>query len=100
MTGKPTITVGGVSLDQDFIDARERGISTHAEPASLRNLSSLLEHGDFDLVAVGRALISNPDWALLVKDGHKGDLLAYDKANLENLIETLEPRYRQACTAK
>lgn len=86
LTGKPTITVGSVSLDQDFIDERERGISTHAEPASLRNLSSLLERGDFDLVAVGRSLISNPDWALLIKDGREGDLLAYDKANLENLI--------------
>jgi len=86
LTGKPTITVGSVSLDQDFIDERERGISTHAEPASLRNLLSLLERGDFDLVAVGRALISNPDWALLIKDGREGDLLAYDKASLENLI--------------
>lgn len=86
ITGKTTITVGSVSLDQDFIDERARGISTHAEPASLRNLSSLLERGDFDLVAVGRSLISNPDWPLLIKDGREGDLLAYDKANLETLM--------------
>ncbi len=86
LTGKSTITVGSVSLEQDFIDEQARGISTHAEPASLRNLSALLERGDFDMVAVGRSLIANPDWPLLIKGGREQDLLAYDKANLETLL--------------
>ena len=34
----------------------------------------MFNRGDFDLVAVGRALIVNPNWAELVKAGKFNDL--------------------------
>ena len=85
ITGKPCITVGSISLEEDFLDEKARGISEHSEPASIGNLATLVQRGDFDLVAVGRSIISNPDWPKLVKAGQEGQLRAYDKSDLETL---------------
>ncbi|HCO59322.1 MAG TPA: 12-oxophytodienoate reductase [Porticoccaceae bacterium] len=86
ITGKPCITVGSVSLEDEFLDAEARGIAEHSEPASIGNLATLLKRGDFDLVAVGRSLISNPEWARLVRAGQESELLAYDQSNLAELV--------------
>ena len=86
ITGKPCITVGSVSLEDEFLDAEARGIAEHSEPASIGNLATLLKRGDFDLVAVGRSLISNPEWARLVRAGQESELLAYDQSNLAKLV--------------
>ena len=85
ITGKPSITVGSVSLEDDFLDEQARGISEHSEPASIGNLAALLDRGDFDLVAIGRSLIPNPDRPKRVKAGQEDTLLAYDKRYLATL---------------
>lgn len=69
LTGKPTITVGSVGLDSDFFS---RG--GPAMPASLDEMMRRLERGDFDLVAVGRALLGDPDWAAKIRDGRTNEL--------------------------
>jgi len=46
----------------------------------------MLERGDFDLVAIGRALITNPDWAEKIRTGHPDRLVAYEPKALETLI--------------
>jgi len=84
ITGKPTITVGSVGLDQDFITEGETGFS-EAQPASLDNLTDRLANDEFDLVAVGRALIANPDWANKVKAESMNDLMPYTKDMLTKL---------------
>ncbi|MFZ5654685.1 MAG: NADH:flavin oxidoreductase [Pseudomonadota bacterium] len=86
LSGRPSILVGSVTLEQDFIDEQRRNIGSHAEPASLRNLAELLARGDCDLVAVGRALIPNPDWPRLIAAGRAHELRAYDKRDLETLV--------------
>lgn len=67
ISGKPTITVGSVGLSQEFIAtfAGEK-----AAPANFDRLIEMFERGDFDLVAVGRALLVNPDWVEMVRTGH------------------------------
>ncbi len=85
LTGKPTITVGSVSLDADFIpDPGEVGFKA-AKPASLDKLNDMLERGDFDLVAVGRALIANPDWVRVIERGDVSRLVAFEKPMLMTL---------------
>ncbi|HEX4533940.1 MAG TPA: NADH:flavin oxidoreductase, partial [Rhizomicrobium sp.] len=69
VSGLPTITVGSVSLSDDFINAY-RGKAAETDEAHMDNLVRMMERGDFDLVAVGRALIVNPDWANKVRHGH------------------------------
>jgi 2,4-dienoyl-CoA reductase-like NADH-dependent reductase (Old Yellow Enzyme family) len=39
-----------------------------------------------DLVAVGRALISDPDWVLKVRDGRASELSDYSPAALAKLV--------------
>jgi 2,4-dienoyl-CoA reductase-like NADH-dependent reductase (Old Yellow Enzyme family) len=82
LSGKPTITVGSVSLNEDFITAyRSKG----AETASIDRLLEMLARGDFDLVAVGRALIVNPDWPNTVRSGKFDQLKPYAPEALATL---------------
>src|SRR5579871_5539421 len=82
LSGVPTITVGSVSLNQDFITSYR---TAGAQTAGIERLIEMMERGDFDLVAVGRALIVNPDWALKVREGRFSDLKDYDPAALATL---------------
>lgn len=83
LSGKPTITVGSVGLDQDFITGFT---SAGAHTASLDRLTAMMERGDFDLVAVGRALIVNADWPNKVRSGRTGELKDYSPAALATLV--------------
>lgn len=85
ITGKPTITVGSVSLDADFIPEPGEMLFKGAEIASLDGLLEMLNNEEFDLVAVGRALIANPDWANKVKAQQLNQLQAYEKDMLMEL---------------
>ncbi|TCL00336.1 2,4-dienoyl-CoA reductase-like NADH-dependent reductase (Old Yellow Enzyme family) [Shimia isoporae] len=86
LTGKPTITVGSVGLNQDFLPEDGFVEFNEAEPASLDNLIERFEKDEFDMVAVGRALIANPDWANQVQAGKFDDLAAYEKDMLQKLV--------------
>ncbi|SEW04505.1 2,4-dienoyl-CoA reductase [Chryseobacterium wanjuense] len=65
ITGQPTITVGSVGLKGDVMGAFA-GQGTEKE--DLAELTRRLERGDFDLVAVGRALLQDPEWAKKIKE--------------------------------
>ena len=86
ITGKPAITVGSVGLSTDFIPAPGETAFREAQPASLDELVRRLEADEFDLVAVGRALIANPDWAELVAGQRAADLKAFNVEMLGSLI--------------
>jgi 2,4-dienoyl-CoA reductase-like NADH-dependent reductase (Old Yellow Enzyme family) len=85
ITGLPTITVGSVSLNADFIPEPGQATFREAEPASMERLLEMLERGDFDMVAVGRALIANADWAQQVRQGDTSGLKAFRKEMLAAL---------------
>jgi len=84
ITGKPTITVGSVGLDAAFTEEGKSEFSD-ANPESLDKVTERLARDEFDLVAVGRALIANPDWANKVQAGTTGDLVPYTKDMLTKL---------------
>ncbi|MGN0927034.1 NADH:flavin oxidoreductase [Ectopseudomonas mendocina] len=85
LTGKPTITVGSVGLDGEFLQFMVKTDKV-AEPASLENLLERLNKEEFDLVAVGRALLVDPDWALKVREGREQDILPFSRESLTSLI--------------
>lgn len=66
ITGKPTISVGSVSLDGEFLASF---VGEEANVASIDNLLERMENDEFDLIAIGRALLSNPDWVNKIKNG-------------------------------
>ncbi|MFE9937149.1 NADH:flavin oxidoreductase [Streptomyces hirsutus] len=82
LTGRPAITVGSVGLNGEFQEAFQgRG----AELGSLDNLLDRLERDEFDLVAVGRAVLQDPQWAAKVLGGRIDKLAPYDAASLKTL---------------
>jgi 2,4-dienoyl-CoA reductase-like NADH-dependent reductase (Old Yellow Enzyme family) len=83
LTGQPTITVGSVGLTGEFIAAFG---GESSQPASLDELLRRLDRGDFDLVAVGRALINDPQWAQKIRDGRQNELLDFSPAALGTLF--------------
>ena len=85
LTGKPTITVGSVGLDGEFLQFM---VATDkvAQPASLENLLERLNNQEFDLVAVGRALLVDPDWAAKVRDGNEQAILPFSREALMSLV--------------
>jgi len=83
ITGLPTISVGSVSLNADFITAFRQAT---AEVSGIEKLIEMMERGDFDLIAVGRALIVNPDWANKVRAGRLNELTPYDPKSLATLV--------------
>ncbi|MCF1598071.1 NADH:flavin oxidoreductase [Streptomyces muensis] len=82
LTGKPTITVGSVGLDGEFLGAF---VGKGSEVKGIDDLLDRLEAEEFDFVAVGRALLQDPEWAAKVLDGRFGELAAYDAASLKTL---------------
>jgi 2,4-dienoyl-CoA reductase-like NADH-dependent reductase (Old Yellow Enzyme family) len=82
LTGAATITVGSVGLSGDFFGA----FSETSRPASLDNLIARLERAEFDLVGVGRALISDPHWVMKIHAGNLEQLTDYNPADLAVLI--------------
>jgi 2,4-dienoyl-CoA reductase-like NADH-dependent reductase (Old Yellow Enzyme family) len=85
LTGKPTITVGSVGLDGEFLQFMVNTDKV-AQPASLEKLLERLNNDEFDLVAVGRALLVDPDWAQKVRDGREEDILPFSREALMSLV--------------
>src|SRR5436190_15583542 len=65
LTGKPTVTVGSITLGTDVMTSF--GSPDAIKVTGIEELLDRLERGEFDLVAVGRALIANPEWASQIK---------------------------------
>ena len=82
LTGKASITVGSVGLSGEFIAAFQ-GESSH--PAPLDQLVRWFERGDFDLVAVGRALLSDPEWVTKIRENRCGQLQDFNREALATL---------------
>ncbi|MBC2777026.1 NADH:flavin oxidoreductase [Parasphingopyxis sp. GrpM-11] len=82
ISGLPTITVGSVGLDAEFLSFfTDRKMA----PAPVDELVRRLERGDFDLVAVGRALLGDPHWAEKIREGRASELLAFDRSVMRTL---------------
>jgi 2,4-dienoyl-CoA reductase-like NADH-dependent reductase (Old Yellow Enzyme family) len=82
LTGKQVISVGSVGLDGDFLNAFQ---GEGAPLGSLDNLLDRLEADEFDMVAVGRALLQDPEWAVKVLAGRVDELRPYDAAAVKTL---------------
>ncbi|MWC27992.1 NADH:flavin oxidoreductase [Paenibacillus sp. MMS18-CY102] len=83
LTGKPVITVGSVGLDGDFTSLFTEGKG--AGNASLDGLIDRLEREEFDLVAVGRALLVDPAWANKIQAGRFDELIPFTPKALSSL---------------
>lgn len=75
VTGLPVVAVGSVGLQTQF-RSEERG--QVIQPASVDRLVEQFDAGEFDLVAVGRALLADPAWVNRLRDGRLGGFAGYN----------------------
>jgi 2,4-dienoyl-CoA reductase-like NADH-dependent reductase (Old Yellow Enzyme family) len=83
LTGKPSIVVGGIGLNnwvQDTFKGRGETLAIN----NLDEVRRLFDRGMFDMIAVGRALISDPAWAERARAGEP--FIPYDPASLQHLV--------------
>lgn len=86
VTGKPTITIGSVSLEgSDFINYFDEGREAERNTNKMTGLVQKLENSEFDLVAVGRAILADPEWAMKIKKGKVNELKSFTKEAQEKL---------------
>jgi 2,4-dienoyl-CoA reductase-like NADH-dependent reductase (Old Yellow Enzyme family) len=83
LTGAATIAVGSVGLSQDSASAFRGEGSTSV---SLDPLIKRMERDEFDLIAVGRALLSDPNWVLKTQGQDSEPLKGFDVSSLAELV--------------
>ncbi|MCH0540326.1 NADH:flavin oxidoreductase [Streptomyces sp. MUM 203J] len=86
LTGRPTVTVGSVGLERQYGEGDfTSGFTGPSGVAGIEELVARLERDEFDLVAVGRSLLANPDWAELALGGELDRAAPYDPSVLRTL---------------
>jgi 2,4-dienoyl-CoA reductase-like NADH-dependent reductase (Old Yellow Enzyme family) len=82
LTGLPVIAVGSVGVAGPFLGVSDDGKSPAARQSSLTlaPVVDLLSRGEFDLVALGRAVLADPEWGAKVADGRLAEIRPYDKS--------------------
>ena len=78
--GVPTITVGSVGLSNDVMTFFE---GEKAQRRPLDDLIRRLERGDFDLVAIGRVLMADPEWIMKIRAGREDELRELQMSDLD-----------------
>lgn len=84
LTGKPSITVGSVGLDKEFVGPQGRPQQSGVTGIDL--LLDRLERDEFDIVAVARAIVADPEWPTKALTGRLAEAVPYDVAILETLV--------------
>ncbi|MGB3485184.1 MAG: NADH:flavin oxidoreductase [Mycobacterium sp.] len=75
VSGVPVIAVGSVGLETQF---RSEQPGQVIAPASVDRVVEQFESGEFDIVAIGRALLADPAWVNRVRDDRLADFGGYD----------------------
>lgn len=83
LTGKPTITVGSIGLS-GALSLKDIGEGAAANN-DLAPLVDSLACGEFDLVAVGRALLADPQWLEKIREGRLDELRLFERTTLDTL---------------
>ena len=81
LTGKLAMAIGGIGLDRGFYDSKRDGRAGGSDNVAL--LMERFERGEFDLVAVGRALLNEPRWTEKLRHGDA--LPAFDEQRMKEL---------------
>jgi 2,4-dienoyl-CoA reductase-like NADH-dependent reductase (Old Yellow Enzyme family) len=75
VTGLPVIAVGSVGLETQFRSEKQGQL---IRPAPVDRLVEQFEAGEFDVVAIGRALLADPAWVNRLRHGELDGFNGYD----------------------
>ncbi|MBA6233834.1 MULTISPECIES: NADH:flavin oxidoreductase [unclassified Colwellia] len=85
LTQKPVITVGSVGLDSDFTGEGNTDLGGASNPTGIEGLLTRLNNDEFDLVAIGRALLVDPEWVNKIRDKKEDQIAPFNKDALMKL---------------
>jgi len=91
LSNLPVIGVGSVGLDTDVMSAllsEEESLPRIEE--SLARLEQKVAQGEFDLIAIGRSLIGDPDWVNKARDGRYDEIRPFRRSDLGKLAWNLD----------
>jgi 2,4-dienoyl-CoA reductase-like NADH-dependent reductase (Old Yellow Enzyme family) len=87
LSGKPVIAVGGVGLTVDMVETFS-GKDTNASPdINFPALAKRFNAHEFDLIAIGRSNIADPEWVAKVRDGRPDFIRQFKLADLGDVAE-------------
>lgn len=80
ITRRPTITVGSVGIDTTLEDSH-----IFSKLESLTLVEEKLQNKKFDLVAIGKALLADPNWANKIKNNQMNKVIPFSSDSLLTL---------------
>lgn len=84
ITKKPTIAVGSVGINRAYLSNQDNDLVTIED--NLKIIDERINAGEFDYVAIGRALLADPEWAVKLKNGKLDQVVHYTKESEKHLI--------------
>ena len=84
ITNIPVIGVGSVGLDKDFI--RLYAGDDKTKISDFDQLFDSFQAEEFDLIAIGRALLSDPDLVNKLEQNKMDNIVPFDKSFVENYV--------------
>jgi len=87
LSSKPIIEVGGVGLTIDMVETFSGQETQGPAEINFPALARRFEDGEFDLIAVGRSNIADPDWVAKVRSREWGRIRQFKLADLGDVAE-------------
>lgn len=88
LTDLPVITVGSVGVTLDVMDTiyTDQHVGSDTE-RSIQILETMFNDGQFDLVAVGRSMMADPQWVNKVEARQFADILPFRREMVKQALE-------------
>lgn len=83
LTGKPCISVGSVGLDNETI---ETFMGKKPGMTGIDRLLEMMSRDEFDLIAIGRMYLCDPEIAKKIHEGRLGDIIKFNSSCLQKLV--------------
>lgn len=87
LSGKPIIAVGGVGLTIDMVESFSGQETQGPAEINFPALARGFQVGEFDLIAVGRSNIADPEWVAKVRAGEWDRIRQFKLADLGDVAE-------------
>ncbi|MEW9052458.1 MAG: NADH:flavin oxidoreductase [Neobacillus sp.] len=83
ITKKPTIAVGSVGINRAYLSNQDNSQVTIED--NLKIIDEKINAGEYDYVAIGRAVLADPEWAVKLQNGNLDQVTHYTKESENHL---------------
>lgn len=87
LTGRLAMAVGSIGIGGALEVKNLRNLKNPVSLDMMPRLIEMMRRGDFDLAAIGRTLLANPEWGDIIREGRWSDLRDYDAVESEKGLD-------------